>query len=222
MTFLLILLIIIIVGLMGFDVWFQIKQDMRPRSTPEATITYLAQILERSAETGSILNISSGYGRAVFQLAKRLPTWQVIGIERNASAWIIANLRSIGKNYGNYRFFLEDPMLRPFRDYNVIFLSQEQKILKKWEATIARHLQPGTLFISYNAQLPRIKPLEVLTVSPTSKLYVYRKPAAAATTQTTLPIEEPVVPQAQPLPEVEPVSSPVSNDTNETPTAQPL
>ena len=197
MIFLLTLLIVIVLVLYGLQIHFEIKLGMKPQRTPEATVAYIAQLLERSAESGLMLNLSSGYGGAVFELAKRLPAWEITGVERSPTPWIVANMRSIGKNYGNYRFFLKDPLQWPLRDYNVIFLNQSPKIIKQWEATLARRLQPGTLFITYNAPLPRIKPIEVITVNPTAKLYIYKKPIPTdGTLQQTLPVED-VSPVAQ-------------------------
>lgn len=195
MTSLLILLIGTALFLYGLKEYWQIKLGMKPCRTPEASITYLSQLLERSAESGSFLDLSCGYGGVVLGIARLLPTWQVVGVERSPTPWLIANMRSIGKNYGNYRFFLKNPLEWPLRDYSVIFLHQEAKIVKQWESVIARRLQPGTLFISYNAPLPRIKPLEVVTVDPGTKLYVYKKPQTIAEPQQTLPIgaDAPVV-----------------------------
>lgn len=225
MTFLLILLIIIALFLYGMKEYFQIKWGVRPQHTPEATIAYLSQLLERSAETGTVLNLASGNGGVVLQLAKRLPTWEVTGVERNPTSWIISNIRSIGKNFGNYRFFLQDPLQFALKDYNVVFLNQEQKVLKQWEATLARRLPPGGLFITYNAVLPRIRPLETITVSPTAKLYIYKKPALSDSEQpVTLPVEPvgiaPVAPV--PVPEKPEQENADSNPAQDFPTEQPL
>lgn len=210
MTFLFILLITIALILYGLKEYYQIKLGVKPQRTPEGSIAYLAELLERSAQSGTFLDLSSGFGGTVIAMAKRLPTWEITGVERSPTPWIVANLRTIGKNFGNYRFFLNDPALWPLRDYSVIFLHQEPKIVKQWESSIARRLQPGTLLITYNAPLPRIKPIEVLTVNPATTLYVYRKPANAENNQQTLPVDV-----------AEPVPAPVSPVVEQAPQLQP-
>lgn len=207
MTFLFILIFGIALFLYGLKEYYQVKLGRKPQPTPEATIAYLAQLIEQSAETGNFLDLSSGYGSVVFGLASRLPTWEVTGVEQSPTPWIVSNLRSIGKNFGNYRFFLKDPTGWSLRNYNVIFLNQDQKVTRQWEAGIARRLQPGTLFISYNSPLPRVKPIDTLTVSPTTKLYIYQKPIPTEVAPPPLPIEpvdNTVPPQPAPVPPLTP------------------
>jgi hypothetical protein len=205
MTTLAILLILIVLGLYGLKEYYQIKTGVRPLATPQASIAYLAQLLERSAESGTFVQLGAGYGGCILALAKRLPTWQVTGVEFSPTPWIVANLRTIGKNFGNYRFFLNDPTQWPLKDYSVVFIHQEKAIVKQWEASIARRLQPGTLLISYNAPLPHIKPIETMIVNPQTTLYIYRRSVAQEDNAPTLPIDQPaaVVNTPPPAPVVE-------------------
>ncbi len=210
MTFLATLLIIIILALYGLKEYYQIKTGITPQKTPAASLAYIAQLIERSAESGTFLNLSSGFGGGILELAKRLPTWEVTGIEQSPTHWIVANLRTIGKNYGNYRFFMSDPTLWPLKDYSVVFIHQEAKTLKRWESSIAKRLQPGTLFISYNQPLPRIKALDTMVLNPTTTLYLYKKPAQAAEEVQPLPIEPvgPITPVGIPVVETHPEIQP--------------
>jgi predicted O-methyltransferase YrrM len=205
MTTLAILLILIALGLYGLKEYYQIKTGVVLQHTPEASVTYLSQILERSTDSGTFVQLGSAYGGCVIRLAKLLPTWQITGVEFSPTPWIVANLRTIGKNFGNYRFFLNDPTQWPLKDYSVVFIHQDPKIVKQWEAAIARRLQPGTLLISYNAPLPRIKPIETLVVNPQTTLYVYRRAASDESNAPTLPIDqpEPIVNTPPPPPVVE-------------------
>lgn len=191
MTFLLILFILIGLGLYGLKEYYQIKLGIVPQHTPPAALKSLTELLSRSAETGTLLDLGSGYGKRVLGLAKSLPDWDITGVEISPTPWIIASMMTVGKNFGNYRFFLSDPMTWALDDYDVIFVHQNQKTLRKWEAGIARRLQPGTLLIIYNQGLPRVKPIEVMTVGA-DKFYLYKKSAIAQ--------EAPSVPSGPVLP----------------------
>jgi hypothetical protein len=232
MTTLAILLILIVLGLYGLKEYYQIRTGVVPMTTPLGSVAYLAQLLERSAESGTFLQLGSGYGGCVLALAKYLPTWQVTGVEFSPTPWIVANLRTIGKNFGNYRFFLNDATLWPLKDYTVIFLHQSAAITKQWEASIARRLQPGTLFISYNQPLPRIKPIETMTINPQTTLYIYRRPepeeaAPTLPIENVAPVAEPVIPtveenpQTQPQPDLPQPASPEPELPLELPLDQP-
>ncbi len=191
MTSLLTILILIGMTLYGLKEYYQVKLGVVPQKTPPAALTALAGLLERSADMGAFLDLGSGYGERVVNLAKRLPNWDIAGVEQSPTPWILANLRSFGKNYSNYNFYLSDPTVWSLREYNVIFLHQNEATLKRWETSLARRLQPGTLLISYKNPLPRVKPIDVIKINPQTVFYLYKKSEAAqAEPEYVLPIGE--------------------------------
>lgn len=189
MVFLLAVLILGILFLYGLKEYYQIKTGVIPQKTPEASISYLAKMIERSADSGTLLDLGSSYGSRVLGLAQRLPTWEVSGIEFCPTLWIIGNLRTVGKNFGNYRFFRNDPELWPLKDYSVVFVHQNERTLRKWEPSIANRLQPGTLLISYNRPFPRLKPIDQISINVNATLYLYKRAPRENTD-----FEEPVLP----------------------------
>lgn len=189
MTTLLILLILIGLALYGLKEYFQIRTGVIPQKTPPAALTALASLMERSARMGAFLDLGSGYGTRVTNLAKRLPSWDISGVEQSPTPWIAANLMTIGKNYSNYNFYLGDPMAWPLDEYNVIFVHQNEATMKRWESSLARRLQPGTLLITFKNPLPRVKPIDVIKINPQIVFYLYKKSAAArAEPEYVLPI----------------------------------
>lgn len=189
MTTLLIVLILIGLTLYGLKEYYQVKSGVIPQRTPPAALTALAGLMERSSTMGAFLDLGSAYGDRVTSLAKRLPTWDISGVEQSPTPWVLANLRTFGKNYSNYNFYLSDPMTWSLKEYNVIFLHQNEATLKRWETSIARRLQPGTLLITFKHPLPRVKPIDVITINPQTVFYLYKKAASAqAEPEYVLPI----------------------------------
>lgn len=178
MTDLLIIFILIGLGLYGAKVHYQVKKEITPQRTPESGIDALADLLKRSAETGSVVELSSGYGDLVLGLSKRLPDWDITGIEHSFTHWVISNLRTIGRNTINYRFFWKDPVTFDLEDFTVVFVNQEDRVLKRWESSFARRLQPGTLLITYNRPLPRAKAIDTIAVDRHNTFYLYKKAAS--------------------------------------------
>lgn len=189
MTTLFILLILIGLALYGLKEYYQIKTGVIPQKTPPAALTALATLMERSARMGSFLDLGSGYGERVLNLSKRLPSWDIAGVENSPTPWILANLRSMGKNQSNYNFYLGDPTAWSLDEYNVIFVHQSAATMKRWESSIARRLQPGTLLITFKNPLPRVKPIDVITINPQVVFYLYKKAATVrAEPEYVLPI----------------------------------
>jgi hypothetical protein len=175
MSTILILFIIIGLALYGLQEYYQIRLGVRPRPTPSTVTSEIIRIMNGVGENGTALDLGSAYGSFIFDAAKRLPGWEFIGVERSPTPWLFSNLRSIGKSYGNYRFYIDDATLFGLDNYDVVFADQNPAIMKKWETGLARRLQPGTLLISLDAPLPRVKPIEKIAVDDKHTLYLYRK-----------------------------------------------
>lgn len=176
MTFLLILLILIGLGLWGAQEYYQIKLGIKPTTTPPGVMAALADIMHDVGENGTFLDMGSGYGSLVLNLAKRAPEWHIVGLELSPTPWIISQMRSIGKNFGNYSFFLGDAHTWNLRNYDMIFINQNKRIVAQWETGLARRLLPGTLLVILNNKLPRIHTSSSIAVDDRNTLYLYRKP----------------------------------------------
>lgn len=179
MTTLIILFLVVGLVLYGLLEFYQIKLASKPQRTPLEAIDALAAMLDNPEDmeqsTGRLLDLGSGYGDTVLRVARLLPGWEVDGVEQNPTPWVISNLRTIGKSFTNYRFFLGDAGIWPLRGYDVVFINQNSGTLKKWEAGLARRLPVGTTVITYNTTFPRLKPSNTLRVSDKITLYLYRK-----------------------------------------------
>lgn len=209
MSTILILFIIIGLTLYGLQEYYQIRLGIRPRRTPSSVISYLTLMLQDLSENGSFLDLGSGYGTTVFGLAKQLPGWELTGVEKSPTPWILANLMSAAKNYGNYRFLLDDATVVSLNNYTVIFADQNVTLMKRWEAGLARRLNMGTLLVSLNAPLPRVRAFNKVTIDEANTLYFYQK-----TEQQAAPAPQQ---QAQPAPQAAPPQMP----QNEQPTEYP-
>jgi hypothetical protein len=179
MTTLLILFLFVGLVLYGLQELYQIKLTSKPTRTPTHAIDALAAMLDNPEDaeqsTGRLLDLGSGYGDTVLRIARLLPGWEVDGVEQNPTPWIVSNMRTIGKSFTNYRFFLGDAGVWPLRGYNIVFINQNTQTLKKWENGLARRLPAGTVVVTYNAPFPRLKPSNTIRVDDKTTLYLYRK-----------------------------------------------
>jgi hypothetical protein len=176
---LLILFILIGLGIFGTLEYYKIRLDMVPRKTSPQVISALVSLLgvpeNEDDPGGRILHLGSGFGDMVMALSKKLPVWEIDGLEQNPALWLLCNLRSIGKQSANFRFFLGDFTAYPLRNYDVIFINQEQKIATRWETSIARRLPLDVLVVTLNSRLPHVKPINTIAIADKMTLYVYEK-----------------------------------------------
>lgn len=212
---LLLFFILISLGLYALNEYQKVQFGIIHKKMPAAAIEALANLIEdTNAQRGRILELGSGYGTFVLGIAKRLPDWDVVGVEQLWTPWIISNLRSFGKRYTNYRFQVDDPMIWPLRGYDIVFIHHDEAVLRKWEQSLARRLQPETLLITMNSRLPRVNAINTLKVDPNLTFYVYQKrlqPPALAPEPTPEEIAEETAAEAVAT-EQEPSSTTVSPD----------
>lgn len=175
------LLLIALVGY-GLKEYYQVKLKSSPHSTPIAIQNKIADILMDFSHTGRFLDLGSGWGGMVLNLAKQMPEWQVDGIEQSPTPWVVSNCRSTGKTFGNYRFFI-GPMQRfHLKNYDVVYLNLPRETMNIMLPRLVRALQDDTLIISYPHPLPRIPNPDIITVDH-HRIYLYRGIDAYTTIQ---------------------------------------
>ena len=201
MTTLAILLILFVLIGYGLKEYYQIKLG-KPISTPPAVIDELIEFLSQYSPSGRFIDMGSGWGSLVLKLSKRLPEWQVDGIEAAPTPWFIANCRSIGRNADNYRFFIGRMETQMLQNYDVVFLHQPTRNLTPLLPRLARALQSDTFVITYPHPLPRLPDPDILLSAKNDRLYLYRGMEALAYLNpppATAP-EVPLEPAQEPTP----------------------
>ncbi len=116
------------------------------------------------------------------------------GVEKSPTPWILASLMSAAKNYGNYRFLLDDATVVSLNNYTAIFIDQNTTIMKRWEAGLVRRLNLGTVLVSLNAPLPRVRAFNKIKIDELNSLYFYQK-----VEQQVAPMPQQQAPQTQPV-----------------------
>ncbi len=179
MTTLAILLIFLTLLAYGLKEYYQVKLG-KPISTPPAVIDEIAEFLGQYGSSGRFIDLGSGWGSLVLALAKRLPDWQIDGIEASPTPWFIANCRSIGTNTSNYRFFIGRMEKQMLQNYDVVFLNQPINNLTPMLSRLARTLKTDTFVLSYPNPLPRLPNPDILLSEKNDRTFLYRGLAALA------------------------------------------
>lgn len=205
---LLLFLLIIILGLWALYLIYKINFGITHQPVSKAAIEALANVIEDTGlEEGRIIELGSGFGGFVLGLARRLPFWDVVGIENSPTPWILSNLRTIGKRLPNYRVYLDDPNTWPLKGYDIIFVNHDGPTLKRWEASLAKRMQPENILICLNTRLPRIAPANTLTIDSQTTFYIYQKRIQAAAPAPS-PVPSETIVTEPPSAEVPPTQAP--------------
>lgn len=170
-----ILILFILGGLVGYGLkeYYQVKLGVGPHSSPPIVSEAISDFLIEQSPRGSFLDMGSGWGGLVLDLAKRLPEWQIDGIEQSPTPWFIANCRSVGKNSGNYRFFIGPMQKFALQNYDVIFINQPQRIMQGLLPKLVRALQNDTLILTYPHPLPRLPDSNLMQTDHKVRIYAY-------------------------------------------------
>ncbi|HEY1096271.1 MAG TPA: class I SAM-dependent methyltransferase [Alphaproteobacteria bacterium] len=211
MSIIAILLIIIALAGYGFKEYYQIKLQTAPTSSPKDVADQIALLLYNynPEEGGNLIDLGSGWGGFVLDMARRLPNWQIDGIEASPTPWVVANCRSISKSISNYRFFIGRMEDHSLKNYDVIYLNQTPRNLQLMLPRLLRALQNDSLILSYQNPLPRLPNPDILNTNGGHRIYMYRgiealdvmnnEPSPPRLNPIAEPInevEEPVIPEA--------------------------
>ena len=173
MTTLAILLILFVLTGYGLKEYYQLKMG-KPVSAPPAVIDELAEFLGQYSPSGRFIDLGSGWGSLVLKLAKRLPQWQIDGVEASPTPWFIANCRSVGTNTSNYRFFIGRMEKQMLQNYDVIFLHQPTRNLNPMLSKLGRALQSDSFVVTYPNPLPRLPDPDLLLSEKNDRIFLYR------------------------------------------------
>lgn len=174
MTTITIVLLLIAMILYGLKEYYQVKLKSGPHSTPMPVQTQIIETLMSFSHTGRMVDLGSGWGGMVLNLAKNMPEWQIDGVEQSPTPWIISNCRSTGKTYGNYRFFISPIQKFFLKNYDVIYVNLPRDTLAQILPRLVRALRDDTLILSYPHPLPRLPTNDMIQVDARHRVYMYR------------------------------------------------
>jgi hypothetical protein len=167
------LLMIALIGY-GLKEYYQVKLKSSPHSTPVHIQNQIVETLMSFSHTGRMADLGSGWGGMVLNLAKQMPEWQIDGVEQSPTPWVIANCRSTGKTYGNYRFFISPIQKFFLKNYDVIYVNLPRETLIQILPRLVRALQDDTLILSYPHPLPRLPTRDHIAIDDRHRVYMYR------------------------------------------------
>jgi hypothetical protein len=119
------------------------------------------------------IDIGSGLGGLVLELARRRPESRFDGIELAPLPWLVSRLRARLAG-GNARFLRGDYEDLNFADYDLVFAYLSPAAMSALYRKAARELRPGAILLSYEFLITEKAPdLSIVPIGRGPSLYVW-------------------------------------------------
>ena len=120
-----------------------------------------------------IIDIGSGLGGFVLELARRRPDCELSGIELAPLPWLASRLRALGSG-SRARFLLGDYEALDFGRYEVVFAYLSPAAMGALWRKAKAEMQPGSMLVSYEFTIDERAPdFSFVTTDSTKMLHVW-------------------------------------------------
>jgi hypothetical protein len=120
-----------------------------------------------------VIDIGSGLGGLVLELARRRPESQVAGIELAPLPWLASRLRA-ALSGSRARFLRGDYEALDFGQYDVVFAYLSPAAMSALWRKASREMRPGSMLVSYEFVITERRPdVSVLSPQACSSLYIW-------------------------------------------------
>ena len=120
-----------------------------------------------------VIDIGSGLGGLVLELAQRRPDAQIDGIELAPLPWLVSRLRATFSG-SRARFMCGDYDHLNFADYDAVFAYLSPAAMSSLYRKAAREMRPGTILLSYEFLITEKEPdLDIVPTGRGPSLYVW-------------------------------------------------
>lgn len=114
------------------------------------------------------VDIGSGLGGLVLDLARRRPGCEVFGIETAPLPWLMSVLRA-RMTRSPVRFVRGDYEQLDFADFDVVFAYLSPAAMSALWRKAEHEMRPGTLLLSYEFTIPEREPDRTVTATPSTR-----------------------------------------------------
>lgn len=120
-----------------------------------------------------MIDIGSGLGDLILNVAKHRPESELVGIEIAPLPWLVSSLRALLAR-STARFTYKNYLKMSLKEYDVVFAYLSPVAMPQlWEKAF-QEMRPGTLLISHEFKIPLVTPYKMLKAHKNATItYVY-------------------------------------------------
>lgn len=120
-----------------------------------------------------LIDIGSGLGDLIMHLARAMPNSRFTGIEIAPLPWLISRWRARLRGIDNAGFDLGNYETLDFAQFDVIFAYLSPAAMEALWQKASSEMQPGSLLMSYEFEIPGVKPDSILPDKGKPSIYVW-------------------------------------------------
>lgn len=176
--FLYLLLLVLLLGAMLSIVVYSLRVGITPMPTTPRVRREMLSLLPRE-QTGTVLELGSGWGNVAFALADHCPGAQVVGYELSPLPYLFACLRLRLFPRPHLRFVREDFFRASFTQASAVVCYVHREAMRRLAIRLRDELPPGARVISNTFALWGWTPARTLVVADLyrTRVYLYEVPA---------------------------------------------
>lgn len=120
-----------------------------------------------------LIDIGSGLGDLVMHLARCKPDSHFSGIEIAPLPWLVSRMRTKSRGIANAGFALGNYEALDFAQFDVVFAYLSPVAMTALWQKASREMKPGSSLMSYEFEIPGIKPDDILFSPSKPSIYVW-------------------------------------------------
>lgn len=126
---------------------------------------------------GMIVDLGSGWGTMVLQLAKKFPHCQIIGYESSPIPYYFSKVWRLIDKSSNVKIYRKNFFKVDLSNASLIYCYLYPGAMKNLEPKFMKELKPGTMIFSNTFAIPGWEPLHISTVKDlyNTRIYMYMK-----------------------------------------------
>lgn len=123
-----------------------------------------------------LLDVGSGTGSFILQLADLRPDWQITGCELAPGPFLLSRWRA--RKRSNTRLLRQDFWQHSFAPYDIVYAFLSPAPMSELWRKARQEMRPGTLLVSNSFAVPNLKPETIIAVGDQrqTQLFCYRIP----------------------------------------------
>jgi len=153
-------------------VWGTLKTGISPMMSSTKACQVMLNLSER-AESGTVIDLGSGWGTLVIAAARKYPERQVIGYELSWFPWLFSMLRKHFLGLDNLTIYRDNFKHQDLNHTAVLFCYLFPAAMIALNEKLERELLGKTVIVSNTFALPSCSPVEVIKLQDLYQTPIY-------------------------------------------------
>jgi len=149
-----------------------LRSGISPMMSSSKACQTMLNLSER-AESGTLVDLGSGWGTLVIATARKYPEQQVIGYELSWFPWLFSIIRKYSLGLGNLTIYRSNFKHADLNNASVLFCYLFPAGMSALGEKLERELSTKTIIVSNTFALPSCLPIEIITLNDFYQTPIY-------------------------------------------------